>query len=76
MSPFHNRAEFVWINYQFAEQVTDIFLNNQIDVIMGAVQEFLHKGFACVREWPVTDIMEEGRGDYQGAFIVRKPEAA
>jgi hypothetical protein len=29
-----------------------------------------------VGEWPMTDIMEEGSGDYQGAFIVRKPEAA
>jgi hypothetical protein len=43
---------------------------------MGAVQEFLHKGFARVGEWPVTDIMEEGSGNNQSAFIVRKPEAA
>jgi hypothetical protein len=58
------------------EQVIKFFLYYQIDVIMGAVQEFLHKRFARVGERPMTDIMEECGGDYQGAFIIRKSEAA
>jgi hypothetical protein len=69
-------AEFIRVNPPFKKHPICQILHHHMNIIVGTTQEFLHEWFACMRKWPVPDVMEKCRGDYQRMLIITKSEPA
>src|SRR4030042_2338658 len=62
---FYHSAELTGINSLREEHLACLFLHHHFNIIVRTAQVFLHERFACMREWPMPDVMKKSRGEHQ-----------
>jgi len=68
---FHHCAELIGIDTGCTELAPHLVLDDQIDIIVGAAEEFFHEGFTRMGERAMTDIVEQRCGNNEHTLVIR-----